>query len=108
MTCTLMNATVARYQSMVEQFPDNELARFSLGKAYYDLGQFGDAEAQFELALLRKPDWMAVQILLGKCAVALGKSARAKSAFERARQLAIEQEHEGPLAEIEQLLREIG
>jgi tetratricopeptide (TPR) repeat protein len=108
MTSTFMNETVARYQNMVEQFPDNELARFSLGKAYYDLGQFGDAKEQFELALSRKPDWMAVQILLGKSAVALGQTATAKSAFERARQLAIEQNHEGPLAEVEELLREIG
>ena len=103
-----MNETVARYQNMVERFPENELARFSLGKAYYDLGQFGDAKAQFELALLRKPDWMAVQILLGKCAVALGQTDTAKSAFESARRLAIEQNHEGPLSEVEQLLREIG
>ncbi|MEO8426761.1 MAG: tetratricopeptide repeat protein [Verrucomicrobiota bacterium] len=103
-----MNKIVARYRSMVEQFPDNELARFSLGKAYYDLGQFGDAKAQFELALSRKPDWMAVEILLGKCAISLGQTAMAKSAFERARQLAIEQSHEGPLAEVEELLREIG
>jgi tetratricopeptide (TPR) repeat protein len=102
-----MNETVARYQNMVEQFPENELARFSLGKAYYDLGQFGDAKAHFELALARKPDWMAVQILVGKCAVALGQTDTAKSAFERARRLAIEQNHEGPLAEVEQLLREI-
>ena len=103
-----MNETLARYQKMVEQFPDNELARFSLGKAYYDLGQFGDAKEQFELAISRKPDWMAVQILLGKCAVALGESATARLAFERARLLAIEQNHEGPLAEVEQLLRDIG
>jgi tetratricopeptide (TPR) repeat protein len=102
-----MNEAVARYQSLIEQFPNNELARFSLGKAYYDLGQFADAKEQFELALSRKPDWMAGHILLGKCAVALGQTASAKSAFERARQLAIEQNHEGPLAEVEQLLGEI-
>jgi len=108
MTFTFMNETVARCQNMVDQFPNNELARFSLGKAYYDLGQFANAKEQFELALSRKPDWMAVQILLGKCAVALGQTATAKSAFERARQLAIEQNHEGPLAEVEELLREIG
>ena len=108
MTFTFMNETVARCQNMVDQFPNNELARFSLGKAYYDLGQFGDAKEQFELALSRKPDWMAVQILLGKSALALGQTATAKSAFERARQLAIEQNHEGPLAEVEELLREMG
>ena len=102
-----MNDTIARHQKMLEQFPNNELARFSLGKAYYDLGQFAPAQEQFQFALARKPDWMVVQILLGKCALSLGNRDAAKAAFERARQLAIEQHHEGPLAEMEQLLAEL-
>ena len=102
-----MNETIARHQKMLEQYPDNELARFSLGKAYYDLGQFALAKEQFQLALTRKPDWMVVQILLGKCDLSLGDRDAAKAAFERARQLAVEQHHEGPLAEMEQLLEEL-
>ena len=102
-----MNDAVARHQKMLEQFPDNELARFSLGKAYYDLGQFVPAKEQFQLALARKPDWMVAQILLGKCELTLGNRDAAKVAFERARQLAVEQHHEGPLAEMEQLLEEL-
>lgn len=99
-----MDLTIARYQKLLEQFPGNELARFSLGKAYFDLGKFSEAKEQFQIALAKKPDWMVVQILLGKCELALGNKAVAKAAFERARQLAIEQNHEGPLAEMEELL----
>jgi len=42
---------IVRYQELLERFPDNELARFSLGKAYFDAGQFLPAREQFEIAL---------------------------------------------------------
>lgn len=103
-----MTDPIARHKKLLEQYPDNELARFSLGKAYFDSGQITEAKEQFDLALKKKPDWMVVQILIGKCELALGNAADAKLAFQRARQLAIEQNHEGPLAEMEQLLAEIG
>ncbi|MCI0538608.1 MAG: hypothetical protein L0Z50_25655, partial [Verrucomicrobiales bacterium] len=80
---------------MLEQYPNNELARFSLGKAYFDAGEIGSARAQFEAALAGKPDWMVAQILIGKCELALGNRAAAKNAFEQARLLAIQQNHEG-------------
>ena len=98
---------IAKYQKLIEQHPNNELARFSLGKAYYDQGEIAAAREQFQFALARKPDWMVVQILVGKCELALGHRAEAKAAFERARELAIEQKHEGPQAEMEELLRQL-
>jgi len=102
-----MNDTIARYEKMVEQFPQNELARFSLGKALFDTGEFARAKEHLGVALTKKPDWMVVQILIGKCELALGNEASAKAAFERALQLAIEQHHEGPEAEMKQMLAEI-
>lgn len=102
-----MNEAIARHKKILEQFPGNELARFSLGKACFDAGQIAEAKEQFDLAIAKKPDWMVVQILIGKCELALGHRAEAKTAFERAKQLAIDQNHEGPLAEIEQLLAEL-
>ncbi len=103
-----MNEAIARHQKLLEQYPENELARFSLGKALYDDGQIQEAMEQFNLAIAKKPDWMVVQILIGKCELALGNKDAAKISFERAKQLAIEQNHEGPLAEMEQMLAELG
>jgi tetratricopeptide (TPR) repeat protein len=103
-----MNETIARYEKMVEQFPDNELARFSLGKALFDAADFPRAKEHFTAALAKKPDWMVVQILIGKCELAMGNTASAKAAFERALQLAIEQNHDGPQMEMEQALAELG
>ncbi len=99
--------TIDRCKRMLDQFPNNELVRFSLGKAYFDAGEIGSAKEHLEFALTRKPDWMVVQILIGKCELGLGNRAAAKAAFERARQLAIKQHHEGPQAEMEELLREL-
>jgi len=103
-----MDDAIAKYQKLIEQHPNNELARFSLGKAYFDAGQIVEAKTQFDRAVEGKPDWMAAQILLGKCELALGNHAAARAAFDRARQLAIEQNHEGPRAEMEELLAELG
>lgn len=102
-----MNDAIARHQKMVDQFPQNELARFSLGKALYDTQQFALAKEHFTVALAKKPDWMVVQILIGKCDLALGDKAAAKTAFQNALQLAIAQHHEGPQVEMEQALAEL-
>lgn len=101
-----MNEVIARHEKTVQQFPQNELARFSLGKALFDAGEFAQAKEHFAVALNKKPDWMVVQILIGKCDLALGDKAAARTAFQRALQLAIEQHHEGPQAEMEQMLAE--
>ncbi len=102
-----MNDAIAQHRKLLDQYPNNELARFSLGKAYFDAGQIQDALGEFQLALEKKPDWMVVQILIGKCELALGNASRARECFAQARQLAIAQRHEGPQAEMEQLLSEM-
>ena len=102
-----MDLSFQRQRQLVEQYPDNEMARFSLGKALYDAGQFAEARDQFRVALAKKPEWMAVHILTGRCELSLGDRSAARAAFERARDLAIAQHHEGPLAEMEQALSEL-
>lgn len=99
-----MNETIARHEKVLAIHPNNELARFSLAKAWFDLGEFDRAKAHFEVALASKPDWMVVQILLGKCELSLGHREQALSAFQRARQLALEQHHDGPLQEMDELI----
>jgi uncharacterized protein HemY len=103
-----MEDSLARAEALVAKYPRNELARFSLGKAYFDRAEFDTAKTHFEQALAVKPDWMVVQILIGKCHLALGRPAEAKKAFSRARELAIEQNHEGPLAEMDAALANLG
>lgn len=103
-----VHPSLVRPLQMVADHPLNELARFSLGKAHYNLGDFVRAREQLVIALEKKPDWMVVQILIGRCDLSLGDKASARAAFERARRLAIEQNHEGPLAEMDQAIGELG
>jgi Flp pilus assembly protein TadD len=102
-----MDARIERYRKMVEQAPEHELPRFSLGKALFDLEQYSEALEHFKVAIQKKPDWMAVQILIARCQINLGDKTSARQALEHARQLAIKQKHEGPLAEVEALLEEV-
>lgn len=92
---------------MVRQYPENELAWFSLGKALYDAGRHAEAREPLNKALARNPDWMVAQILVGRCELAGGDRVAARSAFERALRLAVEQNHEGPRTEMEQTLAEL-
>ncbi len=99
---------IHRWEAALATQPTNEMARFSLAKALFDAGRHAEARPHLETALTKRPDWMVVQILLGKCHLSLGDTDAARHAFRRARQLAIEQDHEGPLAEMDQVLGELG
>jgi tetratricopeptide (TPR) repeat protein len=102
-----MNDPFARQRDLVAGHPRNELARFSLGRALHDAGDLVGAREHLSVALSLKPDWMVVQILLGRCDLAEGRTTEAIVAFERALQLAVSQHHEGPQAELEELLSEL-
>ncbi|MEI7730447.1 MAG: molecular chaperone DnaJ [Verrucomicrobiota bacterium] len=98
---------IERAQKMVDLAPDNELARFSLGKALFDAERYADALPHFQVAIDKRSDWMAVHILIGKCHLCLGNKIAARAALEQARQLALQQKHASPLAETEQLLEDL-
>jgi Flp pilus assembly protein TadD len=102
-----MNDAIARHRKTLEANPDNELTRFSLGKALFDEGDFAGAREQLSLALASRPDWMVVQILLARCELNLGNKEAARPALERALDLARKQGHVGPLAQVEELLRQL-
>jgi tetratricopeptide (TPR) repeat protein len=99
---------IARCRQILEQDPENELSLFSLGKALFERGDYAEARPHFAAALARKPDWMAAQILAARCEVYLGNKVAARLALDRALVLAREQGHVGPLAQVEELLRQVG
>lgn len=103
-----MHDGLERQRALVAANPDQELARFSLGKALLDRGAYAEAQEHLEVALKRRPDWMVVQILLGRCALAQGDRDGARRAFERGLELAVQQQHEGPEAEMREMLEELG
>jgi Flp pilus assembly protein TadD len=98
---------IAKYTAMVAKSPNNELARFSLAKALFDAGRFAEAGDAFQWCVQKKGDWMVPTIMIGRCQLQLGNTAAARVSLEKARQLAIEQHHDGPLEEIDGLLSSI-
>jgi uncharacterized protein HemY len=91
----------------VEQFPENELFRFSLGKALFDAGNYQEAIQHFEIAFHKKSDWMAIAILLGRAYKSIGDMEKARAYLETGQKLAREQNHEGPWEETKALLAEL-
>ncbi len=101
-------ALIAKYEGLLQQRPNDELIRFSLGKALYDAGRLPEAETQFHAALEAKPDWMIVTMLLAKIALQKGDQAQARSLYQKGLELAIAQNHEGPEEECREALAKLG
>ncbi len=93
-----------KYKTLLTANPENELFRFSLGQALMEEGDPNEALSMFENCLKKKPEWMLASILKAKCLIAIDRKNEAKSELQRALKLAIEQEHEGPEAEVRKLL----
>jgi Flp pilus assembly protein TadD len=90
------DALIAKYEGLLKSRPDDELLRFSLGKALLEAGRVDEAEKELRTALAAKNDWMIVTMLLAKMAAQKGDTATAKQMWERGLQLAIDQNHQGP------------
>lgn len=95
---------VQRFQDLVSKNPNNELFRFSLAQAYIQESRHEDAIEQLSFCTEKKPDWMMAEILKAKSLLAIKRPEAAKPILERALQLAIEQHHETPEAEVRQLI----
>ena len=98
--CAMSNdALIAKYEALLKSRPDDELLRFSLGKALLDAGRVDDAERELRAALAAKDDWMIVTMLLARIADLNKDMVTAKALWEKGLELAIAQNHEGPMEE---------
>ncbi len=94
------DALIAKYEGLLQQRPGDELILFSLGKALYDAKRVPEAQKYLEAALAAKPDWMVVAMLLAKMALEQDEKSKARALYEKALELAIAQDHEGPEEEV--------
>jgi predicted Zn-dependent protease len=101
------NEAIARFEAKVAEKPENELFRFSLGKALLDAGRWEEAEAQLEQAINRRSDWMVVAMLLARCAEHRKDFIAARRRWEQALGLAVTQHHEDPEREIRTALQRL-
>lgn len=99
-----MSARVEQFQKLVSQQPDNELFRFSLAQALINAERSEEAIPHLEMCVAKKADWMMPRILLGKLLLSSEQTENARPLLEDALQLAIDQDHEDPAAELQDLL----
>ena len=99
-----MASRIEQFQSLVAREPENELFRFSLAQALVAEKREAEALTHYEYCVARKPDWMMPRILLGKLLLSSGRPTEARPLLESALQLAIDQHHETPEAELHSLL----
>lgn len=97
-------ARSVHFASMVAKQPENELFRFSLAQALLAEDRGADAIEHLEACARKKADWMMPRIMLGKTLLALGRRSEAKPWIEEALQLAVDQDHQDPEAELRSLL----
>lgn len=103
----MTNPRITRFQDLVAKQPDNEMFRFSLAQALDGAEELVAAEGHYRICVETKADWMLPRILLGKLMLKTGRKTEAKPIFEEALQLAIDQDHEDPAAELQEILREL-
>jgi Flp pilus assembly protein TadD len=101
------DALIAKYETLLQKRPDDELLHFSLGKALYDAGRLPEAEKHLRAALEAKPDWMVVAMLLAKIALQQNDRIQARAFYKKGLELAIAQEHAGPEEEIRAALAKL-
>jgi len=92
------------FRAKVDTEPNNILFLFSLGQAFAEEGKSADAIDPLQRCVTEQPEWMAPQILLGKCLLLTNAEKAAEEILNQALQLAIGQGHEDPEAEIRSLL----
>ena len=99
-----MSARSETFRAKVDAEPNNILFLFSLGQAFAEEGKAAEAIPPLQRCITEKPEWMAPQILLGKCLHLTNAEKAAEEILIQALQLAIDQGHEDPEAEIRSLL----
>ena len=52
--------SIEHYKRMLEQYPNSELARFSLGKAYFDAGEIEPAHSSVAPGKRREERWVSI------------------------------------------------
>ena len=98
---------IVRFEAMVVRFPDRSPPRFSLARALHDNGQLEAAVPHYQKAAELQPDLMMAWLHGAECLSALGRFAEALPLAEQAKRLAIAQGHEGPLADVTELLEDL-
>ncbi|MBM7118825.1 tetratricopeptide repeat protein [[Archangium] primigenium] len=100
----MSDARVEQFRKMAEQFPDNAMAQFSLGKALLEARRYAEAVGALESAVRLEPAYAAALVSLGDAHAGAGQTAQAREVLTRARDTALAQSHASLAEEIDERL----
>lgn len=99
---------ISRFKYMTEADPDNELAHFSLGKAYLDAALYAEAVASLNRVLELNPNFSKAYTLLGSAQHHLGDNLAAVTTLTKGYLIAHERGDLMPRNDMAQQLQELG
>jgi Fe-S cluster biosynthesis and repair protein YggX len=99
---------IAQFEKMAGADPTNEMAHFSLGKAYLDAGRHAEAARSLERCVELAPDMSKAYQLCGQAMIGAGWTDRAVDVLQRGYETAARKGDLMPRNAIADLLRSIG
>jgi Fe-S cluster biosynthesis and repair protein YggX len=99
---------IAQFEKMASADPTNEMAHFSLGKAYLDSGRHAEAARSFERCVELAPDMSKAFQLAGQAMLGAGWADKAVDILNRGYETAARKGDLMPRNAIAELLRSIG
>ena len=102
-----MDEQEAQYRKRVQDFPASPLTQFALGRFLLERGRFAEAVGPLEEANRLQADYAAALLALGDAYAGAGQTHKARETFERARPVALAQQHPSLAAEVDDRLSEL-
>lgn len=99
---------ITQFENMAQADPSNEMAHFSLGKAYSEAGRFQDAADSFQRCTQLVPDMSKAYQMAGEMLIKAGKAERAGDMLEEGVKVAAERGDLMPKNAMIALLKQIG
>ena len=99
-------ARIAQFTELKARFPNMPQPRWSLATAYEEAERFEEAAAELRALVALQDDYCVAWLHLGSCLIELEDYEDAIAALEKARELAIAQNHVPPRQEAEMLLEQ--
>jgi predicted Zn-dependent protease len=99
--------TIAEWQGLLDEEPDNELIRFSLARQLLEEKRFAEAVPHFERLVKDQPDYALAWAFLARARLQAGDREGARAACEQGLPHALAQRHETPEDEIRAVLDEL-
>lgn len=104
----MSDARLEQFKQMVAEFPDAPMAHFSLGKVHLERREYAEAVKSMAEAVRLDPEYAAALVALGEAHVGAGQAAQAREVWQRARAVALSQNHASLAEEVDERLAELG